>query len=271
MTGRSRLLAAALVSGLAMSAAMGMPVTTAQAADIVEPFVPPPVVAPVVVPTWRGFYLGGFVSGHWADVEACRGRHKKDDDDDDDFFDDDDDDDRRRGCFDIDVDGVLGGVVGGWNFQPGGGSWVFGIEGDWGWGKIEGDDEHRRDFFGLTVRDRVDFEIDQVGHARGRLGWAGWHPNVLLFAAGGAAFAQGDLGRRADIDGLVFADGSDEQWHFGWTIGGGFDWKITPHVVLRAEYLFDTYGSEDYDIKRREFNVDIDHMHTARGAIMWKF
>jgi outer membrane immunogenic protein len=223
-----------------MLAAMGMPAAPAQAADIIEPVVPQ--VAPVVIPTWAGFYIGGFVSGHFGDAEV-------------------------DGPFgidaDVDIDGILGGVLGGWNFHAPGSNWVFGIEADWGWGEIDGEED-----CDLPLCRVDDFDIHQAGHVRGRIGWAGWNPNVLLFAAGGAAFAEGQL---RIIDLFPAFSGFDEQWHTGWTVGGGLDWKITPHLVFRAEYLFDNFGDEDYDIGINEINVDVDQVHTIRGALIWKF
>lgn len=266
MSGRNRLLGAALVSGLAMFAAMGTPVTPVQAADIVEPVVPAPYVPPVVVPTWRGFYLGGFVSGSWGEVDVDGPNVSG----------------GLLGTFpfdaNVDIDGILGGVVGGWNFQAG--SWVFGVEGDWGWGEIDGSASRRfaTTIPGVGVRFRVDdFDIHQAAHVRGRIGWAGWHPNFLLFAAGGGAFAEGQLRVLTDLQvgstnfRVPLLSGFDEQWHTGWTVGGGFDWKITPNFVLRAEYLYDMYGSENYNFKGNRYNVDIDNVHTVRGALIWKF
>ena len=264
MSGRNHLLGAALLSGLAIFATMGTPVTPVQAADIIEPVVPAPYVPPVVVPTWRGFYLGGFVSGHWGEVDV-EGRRR-------------DDLDLRGIDFQVDIDGILGGVVGGWNFQAG--SWVFGVEGDWGWGEIDGTSTRRfaTELEDVSLRFKVDdFDIHQAAHIRGRIGWAGWHPNFLLFAAGGGAFAEGQLRVLSTLETPVgnfripLLSGFDEQWHTGWTVGGGFDWKITPHFVLRAEYLFDMYGNEDYEFKGNRYNVDIDHIHTVRGALIWKF
>ncbi len=270
MTGR-RLLGAALVSGFAMFAAMGMLATPVQAADIIEPIIPQVVPPPVVVPTWAGFYVGGFVSGHWGEVDVDEHTNIRD-------FE-----------YDVDVDGILGGVLGGWNFHAPGSNWVFGIEADWGWGEIDGTASRRIRLLNdpiVDLRFRVDdFDIHQLGHVRGRIGWAGWNPNVLLFAAGGAAFAEGQLRFLTDVtvDGTSFRiprfSGFDEQWHQGWTVGGGLDWKITPHLVLRAEYLFDWFpDSEDYDIDIdppgppfATFGAEIDHIHTVRGALIWKF
>lgn len=237
----ARTLGAAALSGVAMCAAMGMPVTTAQAADIVEPFVPAPVVPPVVVLTWSGAYLGGFVAGHLGgDLEFCRDR----DGDDDDLFDDDDNDKGRCVEADDDLEGITGGVIAGWNWQPGR-SLVFGIEGDVGFGQIDTDRRRRRVFDvdgeEIVLRERDEFEIDLLSHVRGRIGWAGWHPNVLLFAAGGLSIAEGNLESRREFNNDDFFDdhGDDDQTFFGWTVGGGIDWKITPHLVVRAEYLFD--------------------------------
>jgi outer membrane immunogenic protein len=42
--------------------------------------------------------------------------------------------------------------------------------------------------------------------------------------------------------------GDDTKTQFGWTLGGGVEWATTDSLVVRTEYLYDDYGSKDYEI-----------------------
>jgi outer membrane immunogenic protein len=122
----------------------------------------------------------------------------------------------------------------------------------------------------IVLRQRDEFEIDLLSHVRGRVGWAGWHPNVLLFAAGGLSIADASVDSRRDF-GLFDHKGEDDQTFFGWTVGGGIDWMITPHLVVRAEYLFDRFEDEEFKFRNRKIDAEVDQLHTVRGALIWKF
>lgn len=79
----ARFVKPAAASAVAVCAALGV---SAQAADFI-----PPAPEPVVTPTWAGPYLGGFIGGHWGDVDVKIGA--------------------PRANLGVDVDGFLGGVL----------------------------------------------------------------------------------------------------------------------------------------------------------------
>ena len=55
----------------------------------------------------------------------------------------------------------------------------------------------------------------------------------------------------------------------GFTVGAGIDMKATENLVLRAEYLYDDYGSKNFDVYS---GVDVGFdTHTIRGALIWQF
>src|SRR5690606_28554175 len=94
------------VAGLGVAAFAAAP---ALAADVVyeEPPAPAPIIESAPVASWAGPYLGvhlGYGFGGTANVAGVGGTNE------------------------IDTDGVLGGVFGGWNFQNG--QFVYGLEAD---------------------------------------------------------------------------------------------------------------------------------------------
>ncbi len=134
---------------------------------------------------WNGFYVGGHIGGTFGEIEN----------------------DFDRG----DVNGVIGGVHLGYNFQNG--NVVIGIEGDisLSGAGIEG----------------FNNEQDYLASVRGRLGYA--MDNTLLYATAGVAWTEftGELSLS------------------GYVVGLGADHKLTDTWSLRGEVLH--YGLEEDD------------------------
>ena len=149
---------------------------------------------------------------------------------------------------DVDLSGFLGGGIVGFNYQNC--NWVFGVEGDMGFGEADGSDGAFNDI-----------DLEPNGHLRARIGGI-VDNNMLLFAAAGLAVA--------DMDATIPGVGNDSHIHYGFTVGAGVDYMIDPNWVIRAEYLLDYYSSESYDYSAG--NVDIDALtNTIRAAIIYKF
>jgi outer membrane immunogenic protein len=188
--------------------------TSAHAADVVDS----------CADTWTGLYIGahgGYQTGDTDTVGAVG---------------------------DADIDGIVGGGLAGYNVQYC--QFLVGVEGDIGFGEIDGRDG--------TVRD---FDLEPQGHVRVRAGWV-WDDSVVPFIAAGLALADMDVR-------LTGGGGKDSHVHAGFSIGGGLDVRVTESIVLRAEYIYDHYESINYAIGGG-VNVDTDP-HTVRGAIMWHF
>jgi outer membrane immunogenic protein len=147
---------------------------------------------------------------------------------------------------DVDIDGIVGGGLAGYSVQYC--HFVLGAEADFGFGEVDG---------AAGVVDDIDLEPQ--GHGRVRLGWA-WD-SVMPYVAGGIALA--------DMDVRVPGTGSDSRLHAGFSIGGGLDVMVSDHMVLRAEYLYDSYEALNYVIGGG-ISVDADP-HTVRGAFIWRF
>src|SRR5690606_33039578 len=79
----------------------------------------------------------------------------------------------------FDVDGFIGGIHAGYNWQPG--SFVYGVEGDIDYANIKGGADF--DFFGPA---RLSFESDWQGSLRLRAGYA--VDTWLFYGTGGVAF-----------------------------------------------------------------------------------
>jgi outer membrane immunogenic protein len=138
-----------------------------------------PQAAPIF--NWSGFYVGGHIGYGFSD----------------------------------DVDGFLGGLQAGynWQFSP---SIVFGVEVD-----ISGTDMNGAPL-GLPAH------IDYISTARARIGYV-WD-RTMIYGTGGLAYA------RASVAGFHDAD-------TGWVAGAGLEWAYTRNWTAKAEYLYHDLGN----------------------------
>ncbi len=158
------------------------------------------------------------------------------------------------GFLDPEFGGASGivGVLAGAQWQMDG--FVFGVEGDWGWG------------FGETAEnliDETDYSINSVATLRARLGVA--FDNTLIYATGGVAMADATFDAYAlDVD--------DDATHWGWTIGGGMEHAFSDNFTGRLEYLYASFGDEIYDLSPfGAVEMEIENMHIIRAAFAYKF
>jgi outer membrane immunogenic protein len=128
--------------------------------------------------------------------------------------------------------GMKGGFAGGtagYNWQMG--SLVLGIETDAAWADINSSTT----FFGVTAESK----IRDMGTVRGRVGYA--VNQVLFYGTGGFAWADNRISVTAPGFGV-----SDSQVHTGWTAGAGVEYMFAPHWSLKGEYLYKSFGGENY-------------------------
>jgi outer membrane immunogenic protein len=142
------------------------------------------------------------------------------------------------------IEGFMGGGLAGWNFQTC--NFVIGMEGDIGFGEIDGRNGNVDDF-----------DVEPNGHLRVRAGLP--MDNIMPFIAGGLAIADADLRQNGG--------GNHTDLHLGFSIGAGVDVAVTQNIVIRGEYIYDIYGSEDYNPGG---DVDFD-THTLRAAAIFKW
>nr|WP_028032843.1 outer membrane protein [Chelativorans sp. J32] len=213
--------------GFAAAAAIIAGAMPANAADVIMEQPPAPPAAPMEVApvaTWAGPYAGialGYGFSGSTEVSPA-----------------------GLPSTDIDTDGFVGNVFGGWQGQSG--QFVYGVEGDVGYNGMDGDDS------GFSTEAGVD------GTLRARLGYAATD-NVLLYATGGGA-----VGRHEVSNAL----GSDSQTMWGWTAGAGVDVKLTPKAFARLEYRYTDLGSETFTIGGVDHDVDATSNKVLLGVGM---
>ncbi len=180
--------------------------------------------APVAAITnnWSGVYVGAHVGGAWQSAPDWT------------YF-----NPNNGATFSLTQSGNLGaagGLQGGYNWQlaP---SWLFGIEGDISWTSLG---QTRAvptigpgSFATMSATNRW------LASVRGRVGFIA---NTLLFyVTGGVAWANteynGHMTRIIDASTFV-ADAASGITKAGWALGGGAEWMVDPHVMLRLEYLY---------------------------------
>jgi len=214
-------LAVLVASAIALAALPGI----ANAADRLP--LPPPV-APVPTGNWAGSYLGVHAGYLWGDVSVTDGILTESN---------------------ASVDGFIGGVLGGHNWQYG--AFVFGIDLDAGWSNAHGT--------GRINPEPNQYDIDWDAHIRGRLGFEPL-PGILVYGAAGVAFTH-----------LKFTEGVQliaGGAFTGATAGAGLEFMWTRNIIGRVEWLHDFQGgTKSYD----EYDLTFNHADIARGALIYKF
>jgi outer membrane immunogenic protein len=81
--------------------------------------------------------------------------------------------------------------------------------------------------------------IKAYGTVHTRLGVAVDH--FLIYSLGGVAFAQNQLSVS-----LFNNTASDTQTHMGFVIGGGAEYAMTNNLIIRGEYQYADFGSQNY-------------------------
>ncbi|MGJ4947163.1 outer membrane protein [Bradyrhizobium sp. HKCCYLS20291] len=148
--------------------------------------------------------------------------------------------------------GFLGGTLG-YNWQQG--PVVFGIETDAAWADINGS----------IVVPGASFtsKIEDMGTVRGRIGYA-FGP-AMLYATGGYAWME----NKATVT-VLGLTGFGRQFHNGWTIGGGGEYMFAPKWSVKAEYLYKSFGSENYGVGGTVPSGDIN-LHTVQVGVNYHF
>lgn len=184
-----------------------------------------PAMAPApmfVAMNWTGFYVGAQVGYSWGNHRISRldatGAV------------------RVFGGFPLsdenDVDGFVGGLHVGYNYQTG--SFVFGIEAD---GEFS-DAKYSRGL--VRGAPGVDFNYgskDWQASLRARAGLT--FGNALLYVTGGLAIA--DVNSRVDVGGVLFTAYSKTKT--GYTVGAGVEYALSSNWSARAEYRYTDLGS----------------------------
>jgi outer membrane immunogenic protein len=228
---------------VALIAAVSAMATQVFAADM--PTKAPVYQAPVVIPyNWTGFYVGGHVGYLWGRTRV-----------------EEDGEVTEPGA---PTDGVIGGVLAGYNWQNG--PLVLGLDGDFGWTNAHGTGTPAP--APLIVKAPNTYDLNWTAHLRGRLGYAADHW-PFFYIAGGLAIADLDFHEGAVT--IITTPLPTGGKYYGWSIGGGIEYAFTRNLVGRVEYLYDDFGHKDYTgVDGDPYRVSLTGQ-TLRGALAWKF
>jgi outer membrane immunogenic protein len=240
---------------------------SAYAADPAARAAPPVLAAPVF--TWTGFYLGanvgyawspstgdldGFTPGSAANAVQFGNNVPR--------------------TFDLQREGVVGGVQLGFNFQNG--AFVWGVEADAQAADLSESSVVSLPGSGFVPAVSTFFvpststakaEIEWFGTLRARLGYApaNWASGRLLFfVTGGLAF--GETNHAAQVFFVPPVTGQAigvDRTDFGWTAGAGVEYAFTDALSVKAEYLYVNLGDETFTV--------IDRIQFPNDALFYRF
>ena len=155
--------------------------------------------------------------------------------------------------------GAQAGGFAGLNMQNG--RFVFGLEVDASSAWVDG--ENTADDYGVDGY-IYETQLDWIGRARGRLGLA--IDQAMPFIAMGVSVARHNLDDTAvyDYEDFTAEYGQDSKLHTGLSLGGGIDFALTQNVAFRVEYIYDFLGSQNYDIKLGEGDIEEDYVSKVK-------
>jgi outer membrane immunogenic protein len=236
-----------LTFGIATALGLVCASQAALAADL--PVKARPMPPAMVLYNWSGFYIGGHAGWAWADTDWT-------------FF---------SGTVFEDFSqrdsGWVGGGQAGYMHQWG--RWVLGVEVSYSALDLESTSA------ALLVANRSrTSQIDDLLHVTARLGYA-WD-RFLGYVKGGYANAEVRFDTFVTSTGLPTTSSSDRE--DGWTVGTGFEYAVTPHVRLGAEYNFTRLDISDrnqfvfpgFAVPETVTNASSD-IHTITGRINFSF
>lgn len=199
---------------------------------------------------WTGFYIGahGFYGAgdddEWDDYEGgdsgTRWRYV---------------DDGSRA--DHDIDGWMGGVFAGYNYQfPF--NLVVGIETDINAGEISGSGHDYPP--GWTVNT----DMSWMGSTRFRLGYAVYR--FLPYVAVGVSYGEADVFTK-----YAGVEYGEKNTYFGWTPAVGVEFVIIKNLIARAEFAYHSFGEERSEVDN---GLEVDtriRFGTFKLGLSWKF
>lgn len=173
-------------------------------ADLPRPaYKAPPLLTPVPVFSWTGFYIGPHIGYGWSRFSSSISGDE------------------------VHAQGFLGGVQAGYNYQIG--HFVIGVEGEYSWADVK----HEEPLFGGTLT----LKNDYFATAAARLGYA--FDRTLLYGKVGAAWTRDKWDGDDGIGGTVTATSN----RTGWMLGVGFEYAFWESLSMKVEYDYMKFNS----------------------------
>ncbi|OCC03638.1 hypothetical protein BA190_18095 [Labrys sp. WJW] len=161
------------------------------------------------------------------------------------------------------MNGFVGGAHAGYNYQID--QFVIGGEADIDYTDLKG--SHLYSYSGGSVTGRLQMKSEWQGSLRVRAGYA--IDNILLYATGGVAFANGKLSDRGQSFGTPYAS-SDDNTHIGWTVGLGAEYAFTQNWIGRAEVRYSDFQKKGYETANGRVKAGWNQT-TATVGVSYKF
>ena len=202
----------AFLTAAGLSLALGQ---AALAADLPQRpvYKAPPIMSPVPVYNWTGFYVGGNVGGAWGSVDIT--------------------DVNTGASASPNNGGFAGGGQIGFDYQMG--QWVIGIRNIFDGTSISDGATLSSPLFSGTVNS----DLRWFDALTGRVGYL-VQPNLLIYGQGGAAWTSWNI--NANVNGVQVAEISGGN-RTGWTVGGGVEWMFVPQWSAFLEYNYMGFGT----------------------------
>lgn len=213
---------------------------TAQAADVPVYKAPIKKAPPIAYYGWSGLYLGAHLGYGWGDKDWTNTANNSNS---------------------VDVDGFLGGLQLGFNYEFN--SLVVGIEGDWSWTGIDGQESAGVALAICTTAIPCDANVKWLATVAGRLGFT-WGPG-LLYVKGGAAWARDNYSFLNTV-----STASDTR--SGWVFGVGLEYMMAARWSAKLEYNYLDLGTDALIFSPGGGTVNIDQeIHAIKLGINYHF
>lgn len=161
--------------------------------------------------------------------------------------------------------GVLGGVVAGFNWQQD--QAVVGVEGDVSFGSWS-------EYVLLAPGNAPCFEegctarFNWLATLRGRIGYA--MGDLMPYVTGGIAIA--GIAGSADEGACGYTGSCRFDSAVGMTYGAGLEWSPSERYSLKLEYLYTNFGNPDFKVDdSNEIDDSNVSLHTARAGVNFHF
>lgn len=178
----------------------------------------------------------------------------------------------------FDLDGVIGGVHAGFDWQHG--ALVLGIEGMFDGSGVGGDHDQDaeisiNDLSSLIIDGNLSFDQRWQAAFVGKAGVA--FDRLQLYGLGGLAVSDARLRFSGETelcsDGCgdpVPFDNSDRQVFLGWTAGAGGQYAFGQHWSAVVEGRYSDYDGETFSLSGLDVDADF-HLFTVTGGISYHF